>query len=204
MQPDRRKILLVIISTISIALVVTAVIWTRLYSSKITIQISPADSVVTINGKRRAQGTINVRPGTYSVVGSRQGFESQSKSVSVVKAEIKYVGLLLVSNSPATANWYIDHPSDAKILEGISSNNYDLFSTEQTKKYPLIKSLPFIDQLYRVDYGRSQASPNNLTAVGFYVKYYSELGKQQALEWLKFKGYEPESLEIIYIDTKAQ
>lgn len=204
MEPGRRKIWLIIIPLVLLALVIVAAFWARSYPSKITIEVSPADSVVTINGKKRNKGTINVRPGVYSIVFSRQGFTIESKSVSVAKGETKYVGVSLVSNSPATANWYTNHPSDAKMLEGISSKNYDLFSAEQTKKYPLIKNLPFIDRLYRVDYGRSQTYPNDPTAVAIYVKYYSELGKQQALEWLEFKGYSPNNIEIIYTNALAE
>lgn len=204
MQTGRRKIWLVIISIILLSLVIGAAMLARSYPSKVTIEVSPADSVVTINGKKRGQGTINVRPGTYSIVASRQDFATQSKSISVVKGETKYVGLLLVSNSPATTNWYIDHPADAKKLEGISSKNFDLVSAEQTNRYPLIKSLPLIDQVYRIDYGRSLVHSDDPIAIAIYIKYYSEGGKQQALEWLKFKGYSPENLEIIYVNAEAQ
>lgn len=204
MQSSRKKIWLIIISVIIFSLIIGATIWARSYSAKITLEISPADSTITINDKKSNRGTIKVRPGIYKVAASKQGFSTISKSVDVAKGKSEYVGIVLVSNSPDTANWYVDHPSDAKLLEGISSKNFDLSSAVQTKNLPLIKSLPFIDQLYRIDYGRSQAHPDDPTAVAIYIKYYSEQGKQGALEWLKFKGYGPEKLEIIYINAKVQ
>lgn len=206
MQPTRRKIWLIIVPLMIFLLVVGIGIgtWAQSYSAKVIVESSPADSMITINGKKRDQGAIKVRPGVHKIAVSKQGFTTVSRSVAVAKDESKYVGIALVPSSPATANWYIDHPSDGKLLEGISSKNFDLSSADQIKKLPLIKNLPFIDQLYRIDYGRSQAHPNDPTALAIYIEYYSEQGKQQALEWLKFKGYGPDKLEIIYTNAEAQ
>jgi len=122
----------------------------------------------------------------------------------VSKGSDDYVGLVLGSNSPSTVNWYQTHPGDQQLSQVIGGKNFDLAAKRQSQKNPLIKSLPFVDQLYRVDYGQSQKHTSDPDAVGIYITYYSQAGKQQALDWIKFKGFDPSKLEIIYKDKTGQ
>lgn len=167
-------------------------------SAKLTIQMAPASgSKININGKDRKAGVIKVKPGNYQVVISHPGFATSTRSVLVVKGDNKYIGVALVSNSSSTANWYKNNPGDERLAEAISSKNFAVLQSEQEKSLPLIKDLPLIDQQYRVDYGKSLKHPTDPAAVAIYVTYYSNDGKQQALDWLKFKGYTPSNTEVI-------
>lgn len=201
MQPNKRKIRLITILVPLLLIIIGVGVWFYLYSAKLSVEAVPSDSSLTINGEKRGQGTYRVRTGVYKIEASKQGFATESRSVLIGRGEKRYVGIALIPNSSTTTNWYASHPSDAKLLEKISSKNFDQLSADQIKKFPLIKNLPLIDRLFRIDYGPSKANPNNPTAIAFYVKYYSENGKQQAIEWLKFKGYDPNKLEVIYTNA---
>lgn len=170
----------------------------RSLSAKIEVEIAPSSSALFINDVRHKDGVVKVRPGSYAVVVSKSGFNTSRETITVFKGEAKYVGVALVSNSPSTADWYETHPLDAKKAEGISSKNFDIKTQQQAAKLPIIRELPWVDLLYRVDYGPSMKRPNDPESVALYITYYSESGKTQALQWLKFKSYTPDSTEMIF------
>ena len=186
-------------------LLVVGIVWSVLYqrsfSAALTVQVAPASSSIGLNGKKTSAKTINLRPGNYKITASHSGFASASQTVNLNAGDKRYVGLTLNSNSAATANWYNTHASDQSLAESISGQNLNQAAGDQVKKLPLIKGLPFIDQAYRIDYGSSKLHPSDPTATAIYITYYSADGKQQALDWLKFKGYDPTKLEIIYSDA---
>lgn len=173
-------------------------------SARLTLEVAPTGSHININGKSSREGQLKVKPGSYHLTFSQSGFSDYSKDIQLSKGGSAYVGVSLFPSSAATQDWYKSHPTDAKKAEGISSKNFDQISSEQQRRLPLIKDLPFTDQLYWVDYGRSIKSPNDPNAIAIYIKYYSEPGKQQALDWIKFKGYDPAKLEIIYQNAQPQ
>lgn len=173
-------------------------------SAKLDIQVAPENSAITLNGKPVSAGNYRLKPGNYTVKAVYNGFSPASQNTSLKKGDSKFSGLVLDPDSPQTANWYQSHPSDQRLAESISGRNFDLTASEQLSRLPLIKDLPFVDQFFRVDYGVSKAHPTDPSAVALYIKYYSAAGKQQALDWLKFKGYDPSKLEIIYTYASAQ
>lgn len=195
---SRRKLILVL------AALLVVIIGFAFFASRpkgqLTIQVAPADSSITLNGKKTLAGSFDEKPGDYTVVASRNGFGSYTKKFSLKKNTNEYVGVILGPNSASTINWYKQHPDDQQLAEVISGKNFSIDVQQQITKYPIIKYLPFVDQFYRIDYGRSVKSPNNPEAVAIYITFYSQEGKSEALQWIKFKGYDPNQLEIIYQD----
>jgi len=175
----------------------------RSFTTKIIIQVTPASSLITLGNNRIKAGTVGLRPDTYIIKASHDGFITDSKTVTVKSGSILYVGLALLSNSSSTATWYQDHPADQQLFEAITGKYFDIVTKSQLDTLPLVKYLPFIDLYYRVDYGQSKTHLNDPSAVALYITYYSMAGKQQALEWLKFKGYDPSLLDIIYTDKTS-
>lgn len=170
-------------------------------AAALQIEVVPSDSVITLDGKKVSEGLVKVKPGPHKLVFSRDGFETQTKDVRVPEGKEEYAGVVLRSNSPRTANWYEANPKDAKKAEGIASRAFDVKARTKTEAMPILKELPWIDRLYRVDYGGSQNDPADPAKTALYITYYSAEGKTQALEWLKFKGHTPEDTEMIF--TKA-
>jgi len=152
-----------------------------------------------VNNRGAREGTIKVRPGKYTVTFTHKGFASTSQETTVGKGETNYIGVVLASNSIDTAKWNDTHKSDAAKAEGITGKNQEIQAQKLQKKYPILKDLPFIDNEYRVDYGKSQQNPDDINSVAIYVTYYTDSGKQQAIDWMKFKGYDPTKLETIFV-----
>ena len=195
----RRLFLLAGLLVIVVGFVVWQSINSSKYSSSIRIEVAPTKgSKILINGKGIREGITKVSPGKYLIEFSHPGFNSESREVHVGEKENYYVGAALQSISDKTVNWYSDNPDDAKKAEGISSGNFDQLNKNRLKKLPLIEQLPLIDLNYRIDHGRSLQKPEDPEAVAVYVTYYSEQGKTEADEWLRFKGYDPTKSETIY------
>ena len=194
------KILVVV--ALSLLLLVSAAFFAirnTSYSAKITVEIAPFSSVLSINKKVIQPGIIKVKPGDYMVVVNKTGFVTRLEKITVAKGENKYVGLGLISNSPATKNWYVTHPQDGKILEGISSKKFDIRSKNLIKRQPFLKLLPFTAAglEFKIDYGASQRhSDSELQAI--YVTANTSQAQQDALTWIRSQGYNPVTMEIIY------
>jgi hypothetical protein len=194
-----RRILLILIPLVILVLIFSYLKKGPGGNSFADIAVTPAGSQVKVDGKGIKAGKIRVKAGTHNVYVSHDGFSIQSQDFVVGQNETRFVGFVLVSNSPETKDWYKTHPKDQQMSESIASRNFDQGSSDIKKRYPIVAELPFIDQLYRVDYGVSQKATNDPTAIALYVTYYSQKGRLQALQWLKFKGVDSNNTEVIYI-----
>lgn len=196
-----KKKLLIILLILAGATGAAIVMRQQNLSATLEIEVAPTDSTITLDGKRVREGVAKIKPGEHTLVFSRDGFETQTKVLQVSDGKQEYIGVILQSNSPRTANWYESNPKDAKKAEGIASRAFDARSQAKTQSMPILKELPWIDRLYRVDYGGSQADPADPAKIALYITYYSDEGRAQALEWLKFKGHTPENTEMVFTKT---
>jgi hypothetical protein len=204
MTPTNRKLLIAIAVASLVILVAILGLRKQVLNSTLHIDVVPSGSKISVNGKSSSEGNIQTRPGTYKVVVSHSGFESVTRVVNLRKDHTEYVGIILTSNSPKTANWYETHPEDAKKGEGISSKTFLAIGDAQQQKLPLIKKLPYSERQFQISNGNSQLSPDDPTKVAIYITYYTEEGKQEALTWIQSQGYNPAKLEIIYTPSSFE
>lgn len=172
------------------------------YSAAMRIEISPASSTVTLDGKLISSGSVKVTPGNHTVDFSMAGFTKKTDKVLLIKGESRYVGEALVSNSAETANWYITHPLDGKLLEGISSKNFDQNSSQLLRKQPFLKLLPFTaaGSEFKVDYGPSKLHPDSIEQA-IYITANSAAASSDALLWIKNQHYDPSTMELIFLKS---
>ena len=202
MQNNRKVILF---SALGIVLfIILLVVWgahLHALSGKLTLEVAPSGSDVILNDSGVTEGTIRVRPGEQKITVTRKGFATYNQTITIKPNETQYTGVSLVSNDPSTSNWYVTHPKDQKKAEGISSKNFDQSSKQTVNANPIVKDLPFIDDRngFRVDYGASQLHPHDSHALAIIITTDgTEESKQAALGWLRFSGYDPSKLELIY------
>lgn len=170
-------------------------------TAKLNISVVPRGAQVMLDGKRTNSGIVRVRPGKHTVTAYKPGFDTHPLSVMVADRQEKFAGLILLSNSSTTSSWYTDHPADQQLAESISGQNTDKISRDIISSTPIIKNLPFIDERsnFRIDYGQSQQYPDDPTAVALYITTDDrQETKDVALAWIRFSGYDPTKLEIIY------
>jgi len=169
-----------------------------IYSSKIDFLIAPSVSTVKLDGKKiNPTKTYNIKPGKHMVTVSYDGFTGETIDMQFNKGEKKTALTALVSNSSATKNWYLNHPDDQKIAEGVSSRQFTQASQQQVAQNPIIKLLPWTGPNfeYRIDYGNLP----DVKGVVLTITAPDEKSKTDALNWIKSQGYDPASFTIKYI-----
>lgn len=170
----------------------------------ITTAITPSVATITIDGQKVKEGSVKVEPGRHAVAFSYKGFTPASRQVTVAKNEEVFVGEILAPSSPETQNWYLEHPEDRQKAEGISSSDYGQLVKTVSQKYPILADLPVAESSFRIDYGKSQKQPDNVEAVGIYIRAIDQQGRDDALNWIRTFGYDPDDYEIIYINPNEE
>ena len=191
---------LLIIGAVLVVLAVLAYTFNKAqYSATLKIEVAPQSATIRLNKKIVKAGLVRVKPGPVTVTASRSGFKTETISLSVARNETRYVGIPLISNAPETADWYEQHPADAKIFEGISSKSFDQNSTNIVRNQPFLKLLPFTAAglEFRIDYGPSLEEPDS-TKQAIYISANTQEARASALIWITNQGYDPKKMELVY------
>lgn len=190
-----KKLLVISVSAIVLGLFIWFTVDYAARNATIIVEYTPSSSSVKING-RSASANNRIRPGQYTVEVIRDGFESYSETVTVDKGQTSTIYAVLESNREDTADWYKEHPQDAKKREQILDARFTTQSAEIEKNFPISAVLPYIPPrgAYRIDYGAG-SEPGSQAV---YISYYTEVGKKLAEERIVEMGYKLEDYEIIY------
>lgn len=163
------------------------------------VDVVPNDSTITLNGHKIPQGkAIGVNQGTYTLKVSRNGFATQTQTVTIANRDKKDIKIYLLANNDIGQHWLDLHPEQAIEIEGTGSQAYDKLSTQNTNNTPIVSQLPIYDPQFRIDYGLSEEHPNDSNAVGIYITALTPLGRQLALQAIRDNGYDPSDMEIIF------
>ncbi len=165
------------------------------YSATISLVYAPASAAVTIDGKTTVSNKIQVKPGPHTVIIKKDGFAPNTSNITASKGQTTTVAVALRPSSAATANWYTNNPADQKINEAVGATNSAAASNQLQTSFPVASVLPLTGPTYEIDYG---ASPDKSGQFAMFITYYSNTGKQDALNALTSLGYNPSNYEIIY------
>ena len=161
--------------------------------------IVPNDINVTLDGSKVASsGKVSVKPGEHTIGAVRSGFEDKTEKVTVVDGETKTVEITMTPNSEEGYQWAANHVNLFTQYEIEQGAAYDADSTSIAEKYPLIQYLPKLQKEWRVDYGVSEAHPDNPTAIAIIITAGSDPAKTVAEDWIKSLGFNLSDYEIIY------
>lgn len=173
--------------------------------TNIRLTVAPSFKVsITMNGKGVKEGVIAVKPGQYTVVASRDGFETVTRTVVVQQDKTTDVGIVLpVTDS--TVNYYKDNPNEARKVEGISSRQSSERADSKVEALPFLARLPVrVPGEYTISYGPSVSKPEDTAAVTIYIAYSTPAAMEAAKNWIRYQGYDPASLDIKYTANRAQ
>ncbi len=176
-------------------------------TANLQIEVAPSKSTLTINGNNSKGGSIKVKPGKYDISVSKKGFVTQSQAINIIASESKFVGFVLVPNTPETKDWYQFNQSDNYKAQGISSTLATSSSSDALKQLPFIQELPYIGPgyYYRVDYGyldsNAQGSPVVFISSASNVTHQA---RQAALTWIREKGYDVSDFKVVFRTMEPQ
>jgi hypothetical protein len=146
---------------------------------------------------------IFVVPGKHTIVVSQAGFTTYRSTIDKKDSPLE-ITVVLDPVSEDGFDFMKKHPSEQRLRESLVGSQAAETGKSIAEKNPIISLLPYIDQYFRIDYGQSVKNPSDSTAVAIYITPLAPDGKERALALLRLKGYDPNTLEIIYRDSSPQ
>jgi len=206
MDNTTRNKLLVRVALISTAVVFVFIIYSLARGTgkgTVIFNVVPSEVLVSIDGggskKIKQAGSIKLSPGNHTLNISQKNFSEKEVRVIVSKGKKQTVDAAL---SPLTSE------ANSKITgidrirgEGIAGARMSDDVAAIDRNFPLTKVLPINRLLFTIYPGKSAVSPNDSTKVAIYISSNSARARQDALQTIRDKGYDPSDYEIIFEDN---
>ena len=193
-----KKILLLTVSIVLIILIFF-IFNSSGKNARIKLLIVPTQATILINGNSFSNGVIDLKPGKYTLKASYSGFKSEQESFVLKPKQSLVVGLVLLSNSPKTNNFYKLHPNQEQLSEAVADNLTNQFSKQSINNEPIIKFLPHNgpNYSYNINYANN---PNNPTKPFIQITTNNPLSIDAAIEWIRSLGYQISNLNLQFIN----
>lgn len=191
------KALIVTVAGLSIAAVVIligATIWQR--AGKVTFELTvvPGDALVKMNATPVAAGTLYVKPGTYEVTATKEGFADYKKSITIDEAAKNTLGIPLVPLTTEATNWVKQNKRQYETITSTIATNASSKQTLLKERNPITANMPFKNLLYGLNY---RADPADTTDSKIIIDITtSQANRQSALFQIRQWGYDPTDYKI--------
>lgn len=167
---------------------------TRIGEVKVSINVIPKDSKVTVNGKPSSKRTLYLSPASYTFTASAEGWKTDTQQVAISKASGE-VYLLPSPESQAVQDFLRKNPKIQIERETLGGKRVALQNQEALGQNPILKYLPYTNDSppFTIDYGPAEAGKGNILLL---VSNSSPNGRQAAIDWIRQHGEDPTNMEI--------
>lgn len=186
----------------SIMLVVLIIVWagatlvSRIGKLPITIKTVPSDAHITLGDHTVGNGTAWVKPGTYTLTVSKEGFATQSKQVIVTSQKKQNISAIaLAATSDVAKAWAEKHNTDYLAIQEYGAIEANTYGTYIAVKHPITKVLPFNDPYYQITYTIGKDDSISLTIATPSPRY-----RYFAIQKIRDLGYNPTDYIITFKD----
>jgi len=115
--------------------------------------VVPSNATVTINDETYSnKNSINLKPGTYTVVTSRDGFETNTQDILVTEGQTNAIIASLLPVSEEAMRWQENNMKAYLELEGRAGSIAAQQGQEFIDTYPITKWLPLQKPTYTIGY----------------------------------------------------
>jgi hypothetical protein len=201
MEEDTRRpfVIGVVVLVVIVVLIGGVLIWRHDPKAELTVQSIPNDLTLTLDGAAiAANGKVDVRPGTHTLTGERNGFQSYTQTITVRGKDPLDVKIYLYANGPVGREWGKNNPEQELETEAEAGRKFDEIQGRLEAKYPILAQLPYIGPDFKATYQKSKSDPTNPEAISVKILVYGPSGKDEALQWITGNGWDPASLDLIY------
>ena len=191
-----------VIILVSLALIVLfgIAVWQtvgRIGKTKVIVVVSPADSQVTLDGKKVKSGVLYVSSGKHSFAASRQFFDSNSETTNV--SSEKTITLVLVANSSEGQAIIENTPGETERRQELVSTAAKNRGDQALETNPFISFLPVqnyvLGESYQIDYGPPSKGTNQPIIL---ITAATPSLRQSALGYIKDLGYNPADMNLVF------
>jgi hypothetical protein len=201
MEEDGRRTLVIgaVALLVIVVLIGGVLIWRHDPKAELTVTSIPNDLTLTLDGAAiAANGKVDVRPGTHTLTGERNGFQSYTQTITVRGKDPLDVKVYLYANGPVGREWGKNNPEQELETEAEAGRRFDEIQGRLEAKYPILAQLPYIGPDFKATYQKSRSDPTNPEAISVKILVYGPSGKEEALQWITGNGWDPASLDLIY------
>lgn len=168
--------------------------------TKLTVQVAPEDSTITINGTVKKARILYLNPGTYKIAATKDGFTSDNATIALQKGHPQITQLLPIPSSSQAQTWLRNHPDIQAEREKIAGDRENSSQALLNTIYPLINKLPQTFSSYSISYDPSIKYPEDPNHIAILIQAPTPDTRQQALQWIRSLGYNPADYEIVFSD----
>jgi PEGA domain len=181
-------------------------LWQSKTKGTLIVEAGPPDLTMTLNGKQYGSpGKLYVSEGTYDLVFTRKEFSTYKTSVTLTKGNKETVLVALYATTAAGREYLEKHRDVQAKIEKIAGKIDAKATNELLQKYPLISVLPTTQAVggagkFTIDY-RVNSTSNGVQSPEITVTYDGQQTKDAAIEWIKFRGFDPSKYTINYVSS---
>ncbi|OGL22520.1 hypothetical protein A2707_04315 [Candidatus Saccharibacteria bacterium RIFCSPHIGHO2_01_FULL_45_15] len=151
---NRRRV--VVIGSILFALIIIWSVYTyvsRIGKTAVTINAVPSNSTVLANNTSVGSGTVWLTPGEYTVKGSKDGFSTREKKITVDEEKRdNVVALALTPESDEAKRWAEKNQRQYKDNEEFGAIEAQANGEQFRQNNPVVAKLPYDDPYYQINY----------------------------------------------------
>lgn len=193
-----------ILQIIGVGIFVAIIVWaliayvTRNGKVAVVVRVVPSNANMVVNNTTTGNGTHYLKPGKYTFIASKDGFEQQKTTTTITSdKEQNVVAISLIPKSEEAQRWANEHQDEYKKNEtygAIQASNDGKYFTD---KNPITTKLPFTDPYFTIGY-----TPNADNSVTLTVSTTSPRYRFYAVEQIRKLGYDPTDFKIVFKDFK--
>jgi hypothetical protein len=160
----------------------------------VNVTLYPSDIHATLDDKELRTGTMYLESGTYTLKGSKPGFEDLTKPVTINETQ-KTIVVAPTAVSPEAKEWA---KKNYYKIQGLQETRAAEIGRDFNERNPIAKHLPYKTFFYSVGYRMDQSDPTGNSIILEIDA--SEGYRQSALYRIRQLGYDPTDFTINFRD----
>lgn len=197
LQRHKKRVLFGIVLFLIVTITWTIVMFVgRTGKLPVVVAVVPSDATVIIDNQHYGTGTQWLKPGTYKISVSKDGFRSSNESTTITdKKSQNVIAVSLKAESDKAKEWAAKHQKDYS-----SNEQYGAIEASTDGKYfadthPITTKLPFNDPYFTVGYTVGDNDSVTLTVSTPSPRY-----RFYAVEKIRQLGFDPTDYTIVFKD----
>lgn len=189
-----------IITTIIVILLIGLIAYTvylsisRAGKEPVTIYLIPGDTKLIIDNQQYGAGTAYIKPGTYNITASREGFESMERTVTIGQPNTAVIDISLTPVSDEAKQWQEDNMQLYDQFQARTGVRANEFGDRFREQFPIVTKIPFSNFIYSIGYRLK--NPDN-SSEGIIIEITAITGyREAALDKIREFGFDPTNYEI--------
>lgn len=173
----------------------------HLGTTPVEISVIPGDALVKINDENFSnKKTAHLKPGSYSIVISKEGFETDKQNLVIKEGDSKASIISMPTPTSSEALLWAEGNTDKYLaLEGKVGKASTQQGQDFIKKHPIIEALPIQKAIFSIGYKSIDTRGDDIIIT---INAYEGF-REAALEEIRDQGYDPSDYKIEFTDYRS-